>query len=475
MKHTLIAIGIIWALVLVSGLIWSSNGPRLEGAIGNFLEEPHRSINNPYRNGYFYLFALTAPASLDPAKVGYEKWVDGSDEAQPAPLKHENVNRVEPSLMVSPTVTSLAWKSIEPLDELHKQDRVIRATIAQQQPFLTRYARWLELPFEDWGFGRRLTPNYQSIMSMHRLYVLEGFSMGMQEGLDRLRKELQFGRLMLREAKTVGTKMLAQVLITDDLKFLSRILSKPVIDQSLLSVGQQLTLPLTPSEYSLRWPIRNQLALAIKEPRNSWEQDEYIGSRENDQIDWLIRESGLTPKSFEGIEHPTAPSIFGLRLQAAQAWNTYATYYDALITASESKAMSLPTLYEITKSIQRGMLENFLNPHPIEPDWTMFYQKLIETDARLRLASLQIQLRRPSAQIAVPTRLAGVGSQYFDPFTGLPMLWSPTQHKIYSVGKDRLDDGGDPTFDISVPAIVTDLQTAMVQSPPSSHPPHSTR
>lgn len=55
----------------------------------------------------------------------------------------------------------------------------------------------------------------------------------------------------------------------------------------------------------------------------------------------------------------------------------------------------------------------------------------------------------------MPNRLAEVGSSYYDPFSGLPMLWSPTQQKIYSVGKDRFDDGGDGGFDISVPAIVT--------------------
>jgi hypothetical protein len=55
----------------------------------------------------------------------------------------------------------------------------------------------------------------------------------------------------------------------------------------------------------------------------------------------------------------------------------------------------------------------------------------------------------------VPNRLAQVGSSYYDPFSGLPMLWSPTQEKIYSVGKDRYDDGGDASFDISVPAIVS--------------------
>ena len=85
---------------------------------------------------------------------------------------------------------------------------------------------------------------------------------------------------------------------------------------------------------------------------------------------------------------------------------------------------------------------------------TPFHYQLRETDARLRLASLQVVLRRPSAQTTVPNRLAQVGSSYYDPFSGLPMLWSPTQQKIYSVGKDRYDDGGDASFDISVPAIV---------------------
>jgi hypothetical protein len=113
---------------------------------------------------------------------------------------------------------------------------------------------------------------------------------------------------------------------------------------------------------------------------------------------------------------------------------------------------------DVIGTIQRGLIESVLNPHPIEPDWGIFHHQLIETDTRLRLASLQIQLRRPSAQMAVPTRLAEVGSQYFDPFTGLPMLWSPTQQKLYSVGKDRLDDGGDPTFDISVPTIIAQTQ-----------------
>jgi hypothetical protein len=133
----------------------------------------------------------------------------------------------------------------------------------------------------------------------------------------------------------------------------------------------------------------------------------------------------------------------------------YATYYDAMIQAGQSGQTSLPKLHELTGTAQQGIVESLLSPNPFEPDWDPFHYQLMEVDARLRLASLQTVLRRPSAQTTVPNRLAQVGSSYFDPFSGLPMLWSPTQQKIYSVGKDRYDDGGDTSFDISVPAIIS--------------------
>ena len=133
----------------------------------------------------------------------------------------------------------------------------------------------------------------------------------------------------------------------------------------------------------------------------------------------------------------------------------YATYYDAMIHAAEAGQITLPKLHELTGTARQGIVENLVSPNPFEPDWDPFHYQLRETDARLRLASLQVVLRRPGAQTTVPNRLAQVGSSYYDPFSGLPMLWSPTQQKIYSVGKDRYDDGGDASFDISVPAIVS--------------------
>jgi len=133
----------------------------------------------------------------------------------------------------------------------------------------------------------------------------------------------------------------------------------------------------------------------------------------------------------------------------------YATYYDAMIHVAEAGQSRLPKLHELAGATGRGIVENLVIPNPFEPDWDPFHYQLKETDARLRLASLQVVLRRPSAETTVPNRLAQVGSSYYDPFSGLPILWSPTQQKIYSVGKDRYDDGGDAGFDISVPAIVS--------------------
>jgi len=229
-------------------------------------------------------------------------------------------------------------------------------------------------------------------------------------------------------------------------------LAKPTVDKTILTMGLQLTLPLSAPEYSLRWPIRHQVALAMKEGSAG------LG-HENDQArrrryeEWLSRTGHLPTDAFDSIIHPPTRPATG-SFQWGQAAGAYAAYYEAIIQASENNVNYLPGMQDVVGTLHRGMFDGVLKSRPVEPGWEIFHAQLVETDTRLRLASLQIQLRHPSPQTAVPTRLAQVGSQYFDPFTGLPMLWSPTQHKLYSVGRDRLDDGGDPTFDISVPAVV---------------------
>jgi hypothetical protein len=76
---------------------------------------------------------------------------------------------------------------------------------------------------------------------------------------------------------------------------------------------------------------------------------------------------------------------------------------------------------------------------------------VMELDASLRLAALQTKLRGPLSESVLSSRIAQAGPSFYDPFTELPMLLNAAQGRIYSTGADGKDDGGDPTFDISVP------------------------
>jgi hypothetical protein len=465
MKHVVLAVVVLWAAVHFGGMLISSHNRLADAPFDRLLDAPLRSIQNPYRNGYFYFFGLTAGSPLDPAKTGYEIWVEETEDVRRAESDRTG-NRADLVFALSPEAASPAWDADDPLNEFRNKDASFRAALSQYQILLSRYERCTGMPFDDWGFGRRVTPLSKDILAVHRLYVAEGFSWSTLQGLERLRKEFQLWRTVLREAKTIETKVFAQVIITDDLHLLSRILAKPTVDKAILSMGMHLTLPLSASEYSLRWPVRHQLALATKDGASAVRQELRRADHE-----WLASAAHLPVHAFDDIEHPPARATAGA-FQIGQASRTYAAYYEAVIKASEANARYLPRMQDVMGTVERGMIETLVHPRPVEPAWDMFYNQLIETDARLRLAALQIQLRRPGLHTAVPTRLAEVGSQYFDPFTGLPMLWSPTQEKIYSVGKDRLDDGGDPTFDISVLAAV---QTPLKAANPSRAASRSTR
>ena len=456
MKHLAIAAVILWAAFHFGGMFFSSEDRATETAFSKLIEAPQRSIENPYRNGYFYLFGLTAASSLDPAKTGYEIWVDETEDARRAEFAERRATRADLIYTLTLEATASSWEADDPLGEFRKKDAPFQVATGQYRILLLRYDHWIGMPFDDWGFGRRATTLGTDILAIHRLYVAEGFSNSTMEGVERLHKDFHLWRTVLREAKTISTKVLAQIVITDDLQLLSRMLAKPTVDKTILTMGLQLTLPLSGPEYSLRWPIRHQLALAMKD-RSAGLRHESDQARRRLYEDWLSRTGHLPPDAFDSIIHPPARTAAG-SFQWGQAAGAYAAYYEAIIKASENNVNYLPGMQEVVGTLHRGMFEGVLKSRPVEPGWEIFHGQLVETDTRLRLASLQIQLRHPSPQTAVPTRLAEVGSQYFDPFTGLPMLWSPTQQKLYSVGRDRLDDGGDPTFDISVPAVVGQTQ-----------------
>jgi hypothetical protein len=457
-KYLFITIVACWSFFYLSGLIWSSKGQAPSETLARLLEPPLHSISDPRQNGYYYLLGLTVAPSLDPAWAGYDIWHETDGKPLTATFDYDQPGRSDARLVVVASFLSPVWDSDDPFAELRRRDSALRAAVNQYSFLLARYDHWLGMKFEDQGFAHRAIPRCEDILLVHRLYLADGFSQRLPFGMIRLQRDMSAWRLILRNARTLSMKVLAQVLIADDSRLLSKLFARPSTDKALLPMGASLVNPLTPAEYSLRWPIRHQLTLGVQRDRLTGLIDVSEESGEaNEQ--WLVEAAGLSRQAFRRVEHPASRSFLGIPLQTHRMWDTYASYYDAVITASEAGRGSLPTFREVSSSRNRWLLDGVFSSTTFEPEWDPFHQQLMETDARLRLASLQIVLRRPSALTTVPNRLAEVGANFFDPFTGLPMLWSPTQKKIYSVGKDRFDDGGDSSFDISVPALVTVTST----------------
>jgi hypothetical protein len=92
-------------------------------------------------------------------------------------------------------------------------------------------------------------------------------------------------------------------------------------------------------------------------------------------------------------------------------------------------------------------IEHIIEVEPL-PAWDHYVGRTIETDARLRLASLQAWIRQGPQDGNVVSRLAKAGQAHYDPFTGLPMLVDQRKGTMYSVGQDGKDQEGDPRHDV---------------------------
>src|SRR6476619_7001418 len=141
MKHLIIAAVILWAAFHFGGMFFSSEDRATETAFSKLIEAPQRSIENPYRNGYFYLFGLTAAASLDPAKTGYEIWVEGTEDGRRDSAERRATKA--DLVFTLPETTGPAWDADDPLIEFRKREAPFHAATRQFGTLLSRYEHWI--------------------------------------------------------------------------------------------------------------------------------------------------------------------------------------------------------------------------------------------------------------------------------------------------------------------------------------------
>jgi hypothetical protein len=146
-----------------------------------------------------------------------------------------------------------------------------------------------------------------------------------------------------------------------------------------------------------------------------------------------------------------------LPLPKQRRFNDYAKFYEASYKAAgEGRYGSLPKWKHYIHFPANSVMDYLTNPienivglEPLPP-WDLYSGLMVDTDARLRLASMQAWLRHGSQDGDLLARIAKAGQSFYDPYTGLPMLVNLKKGVMYSVGRDGKDQDADPQFDLVV-------------------------
>ncbi|MDH4187396.1 MAG: hypothetical protein OEV08_10385, partial [Nitrospira sp.] len=335
---------------------------------------------------------------------------------------------------VAPADVVRGWiDSRDPAAQMEEQAESVRSWAAKESIAIGRYQQWLSMSFDDAGYGGIISPNCTHVLLAHRLYLAEGFAQDLSVGLDRLETDLGSWRVALGQSKTLMVKMLAVTAMHDDTAIASGLLQRQDLDGASLGRLGKMVRPLDQNDLSLQWPMQSHFV-------------------------WATKSVAKDVKSDKANERPLYVAVAAaMPLPVQQRANAYADYYETANKAvAEGRYADLPKPPEFSRTAAPGVMDYLTNPiehiigiEPI-PSWDSYVGRVVETEARLRLASLQALIKRGTQEGNVLTRLAKAGQGYYDPFTGLPMLVNQKKGLLYSVGPDGKDQDGDPSRDVAV-------------------------
>jgi hypothetical protein len=286
------------------------------------------------------------------------------------------------------------------------------------------------------------------------LYLAEGFAQDLSTGLERLETDMGSWRTVLGQSKTLMVKMLAVAAVQDDVAIASGLLTHQDLDETAIGRLGRIVRPLDQVELSLRWPMQSHLAWGTKAVTKSVKNDK------TDERPFYVALAAAMP------------------LPVQRRANAYADYYEAASKAvAEGRYTNLPKPFDFIRTPAVSAVDYVANPiehilgiEPL-PSWDPYVGRTVETDARLRLAGLQVWIRQGAQDGNVVTRLAKAGQAHYDPFTGLPMLVNQQRGVMYSVGQDGKDQEGDPHRDVV--ATIPKTQPVVIESSRSVPTPRS--
>ena len=436
------ALGCAVLLVGGLGLTWLGLEEKPNSAFHDLMGARPQSTEDPSRNGALLLLGFAAPDSKDPIQAGLAIQNERGDLASAnGCLNMDDPAGASQTGRASPSTLASWYREDIPSWSFRNKAATLKEWSTGRSVSAARYQKWLTLPFDDVAYGQVATPDCRLILEVHRLFVAEGFAQGMDQGIERLETDLVAWRGLLRKARTLGTKLLAVTAVNDDARVVSGLLTISDLDARYLPRLAKLVSPMDGVEQSLRWPMQHEFLIEKKR------FEVFLRADQPASRPWYITGITLMP------------------LPSQRVLNGYAEYYEDMIKSVET-ARTMPTvprLYSHVRTPAVRMTDYLLNPVnnildvPSGPAWEQPIGQIRETDALLRLTSLQAWIRRGAPEGDVKTRVAKAGQNFYDPFTGYPMLINQANGRLYSVGANGKDDDAVSQKDVSVriPALGT--------------------
>lgn len=394
---------------------------------------PQRTLSDFKKNGYLFLLGFDVSVDHDPIQAGYDRKPELNNGKWAFACVGGSGSRTTEGSNASANVMRGWVRSSDPVGAFKFHQQTIKEWGNQHASALNRYGQWQKLPFEDWGYGQTVSPPCPAMVFAHQLHVADGFLQSADLGIDRLETDMEAWRIVLSQAKTLAVKMLALQAINDDIAVASGLLVGSDFDGKHLGRVTKILRPLDQGELSMRWPMQSELVSASK----TYEAQLKAARAEEQSVPTMVASA--------------------LPLPMQRRLNDYAEYYDASYkAASEGHYGSLPKWKTYIHFPASGLMDYLTNPienivglEPLAP-WDLYNGFVVDTDAHLRLASLQAWLRRGPADGDLATRIARAGQSLYDPYTGLPMLMNMKKGVLYSVGHDGKDQDADPQSDVVV-------------------------
>ena len=420
-------------------------------AFQSFTTIPQRTLSDSKKNGYTILMGLEASAGQDSRQADSHEKHEARDGQTALTCFGSPGSETGDRSNASASVMRGWVRRSDPVGQFKANQETIKGWGSRNQMALERYSQWQKLPFEDWGYGQPGNPPCVTMAFAHQLYVADGFVQGTDIGVDRLEADMETWRAVLGQARTLSVKMLALQAVNDDIAVASGMLARSDFDGKHLGRITKFLRPLDQGELSLRWPMQSELVSAAK----TYEGQLKAVRAEDQSI------------------YTTVASVLPLPKQ--RRLNDYAEYYEASYKAAGEKQYgSMPKWKDYVRFPAAGVTDYVTNPienvvglEPL-PAWDLYNGLTVDTDAHLRLASLQAWLRRGSSESDLLTRIAKAGQGFYDPYTGLPMLVNMKKGVLYSVGHDGKDQDADPQVDVVVDIPLAQSSAAPVKASATS-------